>query len=99
MDREKVRAGYSSCLKTSEKGYAPSLKCKMDTAGPKQVWCWDESGESIDQPLQWRGRYVKPRLLFSHLWFMGASFGPVIRLTDAGLAESDIEPPKRTCPF
>lgn len=98
MSKEKVQAGYSSCLKTSEKGYAPTLKCKMDTAGSKQVCCWDQSGECIDRPLQWRGRHVKPRLLFSHLWFMGSSFGPVIQLTDASLTDAD-EPPKHTCPF
>jgi hypothetical protein len=98
LSKDKLQAAYSSCLKTSEKGYAPTLKCKMDTAGPRQVACWDENGKSIDQPLQWRGRRVKCRLLFSHLWFMGTSFGPVIQLTDANLTDAD-EPPKHTCPF
>jgi hypothetical protein len=99
LSKEKVQAGYSSCIKTSDKGYAPTLKCKMDITGPKQVCCWDENGESVDKPQQWRGRHVKCRLLFSHIYFMGASFGPVIRLTDAGLTDDADEPPKHSCPF
>jgi hypothetical protein len=99
LSKEKVQAGYSSCIKTSDKGYAPTLKCKMDITGPKQVCCWDENGESVDKPQQWCGRHVKCRLLFSHIYFMGASFGPVIRLTDAGLTDDADEPPKHSCPF
>jgi hypothetical protein len=102
MAAQEVRAGYNSCLKASDKGFQPTLKCKIDTFGPKAVSCWDSSnGQPIDNPVQWRNRNVKPRLVFSHMYFMGNSFGPVIRLTDASLSPDDRSGSmmQRACPF
>ncbi len=87
---EQVRGNYSSCLKTSEK-YPATLKTKIDLGNNSKhiVCCWSREshtrGKMRQPPEYWREYKVSPRLHITHLWMMGATFGPVIRLTDAML--------------
>ena len=86
---EQVRANYRSCIRTSEKGYPPTLKSKVDV-GMNGVVCWDSDGDQADTPVSWRAFRVKPRYHVTHLWMMGSSFGPVVRLTDALLQADEV---------
>ena len=88
---EQVRANYSSCLRTSEKGYPATVKTKVDVgSGKHAVLCWDADGNQVELPESWRKYRVIPRLHVTHLWIMGTSFGPVVRLTDALLQPDEV---------
>jgi hypothetical protein len=92
MSPEQVVNGYCSCVKlpTGGKSFQPTLKTKIDLEGVGTIRCWDTSGASISMPYTWRGLKLKPRLLFSHLWIMGAQFGVVLKITDAEIACDDV---------
>ena len=90
---EQVKANYSSAVRVSDKGYAATLKVKMDTAGKNEVCLWhnlcSRPKPQTEAPSRWRDYRVRPRLHISHLWIMGSTFGPVVRITDALLEEDE----------
>ena len=63
------------------------------------VCCWNESGEQVPHPEDWRQFAVKPKLHFSHLWIMGAQYGIVVQMTDALMTPSESAPAVRENPF
>ncbi len=86
---EQVRSNYSSCIKASDK-YPATLKTKIDLGVGKNVtYCWSreshERAKPREPPEHWRQYKVSPRLHITHLWIMGATFGAVVRVTDAML--------------
>ena len=84
LTEERIRASYRSCVRHSDKGYAATLKTKIDLTDSKHtLHCWDADGNLVEAPESWRSCDLNPKLHVSHLWFMDRSFGPVIRLTDA----------------
>ena len=99
---DEVKENYISCIRHSAKGFAPTVKTKIDlTVGKHALHCWDIEGYKVDAPETWRNRRINPRLHVSHVWFMGSNFGPVLRLTDAlvRLDEDSPVPAKRKSPF
>ena len=91
MSLEQVRGSYSSCLKPPPEGkdYPPTIKTKIDVSGTRAVRCWDETtGEQTTAPKQWRNTSIRPRLLFSHLWIMGAQCGAVVKVTDVQVGDT-----------
>ena len=102
MNFDQVREKYISCIRHSDKGYAPTIKTKIDfTDGKHSLHCWDADGNLIDAPENWKEFRISPRLHVSHVWFMGTNFGPVLRLTDALLKPEENSPAslKRKSPF
>ena len=101
LTEDQVRASYRSCVRHSEKGYAPTLKTKVDLSdGKHALHCWDGDGNQVPSPECWRNCWISPRLHVTHLWMMGPSFGPVIRLTDALLRPDEgAAPAERSSPF
>ena len=95
MSPEQVANGYCSCVKLPPggKSFQPTLKTQIDLEGLGTIRCWDTNGASISMPYTWRGLKLKPRLLFSHLWIMGAQFGVVLKITDAEIACDDVAEP------
>ena len=84
MNFEEVRESYISCIRHSAKGYAPTVKTKIDfTDGKHALHCWDADGNLVDAPENWKEFRISPRIHVSHVWFIGTNFGPVLRLTDA----------------
>ena len=83
LTADEVRANYCSCVRHSDKGYAPTVRTKVDLNGKHTLHCWDGEGNRVETPESWRNRWISPRLHVTHLWMMGPSFGPVVRLTDA----------------
>ena len=87
---EQVKSNYSSCIKTSEEKYPATLKTKIDLGGKHPVCCWSrEANARREPPEYWRQYKVSPRLHITHLWIMGATFGPVVRVTDAMLEPNE----------
>ena len=102
MNFDQVREKYISCIRHSDKGYAPTIKTKIDfTDGKHSLHCWDADGNLIDAPENWKEFRISPRIHVSHVWFMGTNFGPVLRLTDALLRPEEDAPAsvKRKSPF
>jgi len=95
---EQVRANYSSPIRTSDK-YPATLKVKMHTAGTNEVCLWhnlcSRPKPQTEAPARWRDYRVSPRLHVCHLWIMGSTFGPVVRITDALLDEDENAPEVR----
>ena len=91
---EQVRARYAPTLKLSDKGYAPTMKCKMNKSGRGAVKIWD--GKQLrEEPEAWAGSTVKVRLLLKSLYIMGANFGVVLDVTDVSIVSA----PVTDCPF
>ena len=101
LTADQIRSSYSSCIRHSDKGYAPTLKTKVDLSdGKHALHCWDDDGNQVPSPECWRNCWISPRLHVTHLWMMGPSFGPVIRLTDALLRPDEgAAPAERSSPF
>ena len=101
LTEERIRASYRSCVRHSDKGYAATLKTKIDLTDSKHaLHCWDADSNLVEAPESWRNCGINPRLHISHLWFMDRSFGPVIRLTGAQVRPPpDAEPAERKSPF
>ena len=89
-----VKEMYQPIVRPSEK-YGPSIKAKLNISGPGEIRCWDEHRSMRDQPQEWKGASVKPRLWLRSLYFMGGSFGATLECTDVQiLSEASAE-----CPF
>ena len=66
----------------------------MNTLGTKEVRFWDEHGNAIEQPEDWRAVECSVRLHIRSLWIMGSTFGWTIECSDLQL-----NPPVYACPF
>ena len=91
---DQVRARYAPTLKVSDKGYPPTLRCKMNLSGKGQVRIWSGK-QSRPNPEPWTGCLVKARILLKSLYIMGANFGVTFEVTDVSV-ESE---PVSECPF
>ena len=91
---EQLRDAYVPAAKHSEK-YPATFKAKMNLQDPNVVKVWDAEKRPRAQPQQWKDCLVVPRIRLRGLYFMGASFGPVIELLDAQILGE--ESPE--CPF
>jgi len=86
MTQEQVKLAYHSCMRDAkDPRYPPMLKCKMDKEGKHELCLWDDKGEAIPYPSNWRDIEMKVAVRVSHLWIMGAAFGLVLQVTDAQL--------------
>ena len=101
MSADEIRSNYRSCVRHSDKGYAPTLKVNIDlTDGKHALHCWDDEGNQTRTPESWRNCWISPRLHVSHIWFMANNFGPVVRMTDALLRQDEGSAPvERSSPF
>jgi hypothetical protein len=89
-----IKEMYSPIVRPSEK-YGASVKAKLNISGAGEVRCWDEHRAMRDQPQEWKGSTLKPRLWLRSLYFMGGSFGATLECTDVQiLSEANAE-----CPF
>jgi len=99
LTAEEVRASYCSCVRHSDKGHPPTVRTKVILSNEKHaLHCWDGDGNRVETPECWRNCWISPRLHVTHLWMMGSSFGPVVRLTDA-LLRPDEGAAERSSPF
>ena len=69
----------------------------MNTAEPKPCRFWDPRKQETEQPTSWDDQPLQLRVMFSHLWVMGAGaqceFGLVCLVTDAMVMQRN-----RVCP-
>lgn len=91
---EQLRDTYTPAAKPSDK-YPATFKAKMNIQDPNVVKVWGTDGQPRAQPQQWKDCLVVPRIRLRGLYFMGASFGPVLELTDAQIVEEQTA----ECPF
>jgi len=86
MTQEQVKLAYHSCMRDAKDArYHPMLKCKLDKAGKHALCLWDDKGEAIPYPSNWRDIEMKAVIRVSHVWIMGTAFGLVLQVTDAQL--------------
>ena len=91
---EQVREKYTSCIKTSQKGYK-HLKAKMNISGRASARFWNhESKKPTGPPEDWTRCEVEPVLEIRGLWFLGKEMGLLVELTDALISETSV-----VCPF
>ena len=65
------------------------LKCKTDREGKHALCLWDDNGEAIPCPSNWRDVEMKAVIRVSHVWIMGAAVGLVLQITDAQLSQKE----------
>jgi len=95
LTKEQVDDGYHPCVKRHPTGaYAPLLRCKIDTAGRREISYWTPEGARREAPLDWRRVTVIPQIEISNLWNMSREMGFVIQCTALRVFEESVE-----CPF
>jgi hypothetical protein len=87
MTEAEVRERYSPLVKTSDKGYLPTFKAKMNIAGRGKVRIWDENRLPRDAPESWQSCRVVPRLSLRSLWMMSKEVGPLLEVSDVMVIE------------
>ena len=94
LSEEQVRAKYQPALKTSDKGYPPVLRAKMNISGKGVVKIWQDK-KAREPPNPWSGCAVNGRLLLKSLYLMGGNFGCTFEVSDLEI----VEEPASSCPF
>lgn len=94
LTEDQIRARYAPTLKTNDKGYAPVMRCKMNTQGKAAVKVWQDQ-KAREPPDQWAGCNVNARIWVKSLYIMGANFGVTFEATDISI----IEEPTSECPW
>ena len=96
MDEATVRDRYQSCLKSSERYPAPTLRCKLTHSGRGAVKIWNEAGLPRTAPDSWVYCGARVHLQLKSVYVMagGKEFGPILEVRDVQLAE-----PEQACPF
>jgi len=94
LTEEQALARYQPTLRISEKGYAPTMKCKMNVSGKNVCRVW-QGKQSREPPETWAGASVSVRLWLKSLYIMGANFGCTIDVTDVSINQEAT----RDCPF
>ena len=94
LSEAEVMARWSPLVKVSEKGYAPTFKCKINLSGKNAVRCWTEDKELRPMPLEWVQCSVQPRILVKGLWVMSKEIGVLLEASDVLVQEAE-----RSCPF
>lgn len=90
-----IQEHYRSPL-TRKEGFAPLLRCKINTVGKSAARCWDEEANKVKLPEDLRQFELVPQLHLSHLWIMGRDFGWVLNVTDLMVLNGAAE---AACPF
>ena len=75
------------------KDYAPVARAKINLLGRKAVRCYDAAYKPIPIPEDLATDMI-PAMLLTHLWFQSKSFGAILEVTHALIAE-----PQVACPF
>ena len=91
---EQLRDAYTPAAKVSDK-YPATRKAKMNIQDPNCVKVWDAEKQPRAQPQVWKDCLTVPRIRLRGLYFMGASFGAVLEMTDAQIVEEQTV----ECPF
>ena len=96
LNKQQVDKAYVSCIKKRADG-PELLRLKMNMAEPKPCRFWSPAKEEVEPPTSWEDQPVQLRILFSHIWVMGAGaqceFGLVCLVTDAMVMQRS-----RVCP-
>ena len=95
MTIDEVKARFSPSIKTSDKGYSSSFKCKIVLGeGKGAVKCWDMEKEKREVPEDWTLCRVKPKITLKNLWLMSREVGILFECSDVQIDESPV-----ACPF
>ena len=96
LDEATVRDRYQSCLKSSDKYPAPTLRCKLTHTGRGAAKLWDANGQPRNAPDSWVSCGARVHLQLKSVYVMagGKEFGLIMEVRDVQLAE-----PEQACPF
>ncbi len=94
MTIDEVKARFSPSIKTSEKGYSSTFKCKIMLEGKGAVKCWDMEKQKRDAPEDWTLCRVRPKITVKNLWLMSREVGILFECSDVQIDESPV-----ACPF
>ena len=95
LTASQIAEHYRSPVSRKE-GYAPLLRCKINTAGKNAVRVWDEDNERTSLPEDLRLFELVPRIQLSHMWVMGRDFGFVLNVQDLKVLNGAADAP---CPY
>ena len=91
---EVLQTLYTPLVRLSSKErYPPVARAKINLLGRKAVRCYDAAYKPIPIPEDLATDMI-PAMLLTHLWFQSKSFGAILEVTHALIAE-----PQVACPF
>jgi hypothetical protein len=94
LTEEEVKAKYSPIVKTSDKGYPPTFKVKLNVGVARKVRVWDAEKRPISAPEAWSQCTVVPKITLKSIWFLSKECGALLETTDVMIATSGGD-----CPF
>lgn len=97
VSKEELHLMYQSCLKKHSKDdkiYPDTVRCKINTTGPKQLRVWSFAHESRAPPEAYRHCDLVPMVTFKNLWFSANTCGIVLEIADMMVREQTT-----SCPF
>ena len=86
-----------SCTQHEKDGivYSPTIRCKINMAGPREVKCWSMDKNKITPPEDWRRCTCRAIIIPKNVWFMAQNdIGVCFEIHNCVLNEMD-----DTCPF
>ncbi len=99
LTQAEVGMRYTSVLKDSgQRDREPTMKCKMNLRGPKQVNLWDDDNDLRGVPENWKGRTVNTQLRLNTMWINAKNFGFTLDAIHLKVLDR-VEAEEVTCPF
>ena len=95
--RDEIAAIYKPSITPHEKDgktYTPTIRSKINTAGPRKIKCWTQEKTLRDSPEDWRQCEILPIVSVKGLWFMSNQCGCTYEIHDCILNETET-----SCPF
>ena len=93
LTKDQIADGYRPAL-VQRGSYPPSIRCKVNMTGQRQVKCWTQDGAPRDAPEDWKACTYVVRVNLSHLWLMSREFGWVFNVEHVQVFENS-----KVCPF
>ena len=94
LTETEVQSHFTSSLKTSTKGFLPTMKVKMNVSGKNITRCWDENKQICAQPDRWVSCKAMPKITIRSVWMMGKDMGLLFETLAVQLEQTNSE-----CPF
>ena len=94
LSRDEVKAMYKPSVTPHSKNgvdYAPTLRCKINAEGPRQIKCWGVDRVSRPLPEEWRGCTLQPIVTVRGVWFMSGMCGVTYEVANIIVEEASEE--------
>jgi hypothetical protein len=95
---ETIKAMYKPCF-SENLPYKPLLRAKINMEEPAQVRTWNQNGELVDLPHDFKNMNVALELKKKGVWICSSKCGLTLDVTDIQICDQSHDTVDATCPF